>query len=103
MLRRKYINQQRTGISDAALVSWILNATLVVPELDHNSFGKDDSDFVDTFDEDWFLSSFLKDVTTVKPPYTTRVLKKSEHNCDLDEVLPILLRRHVGQWTKSEF
>lgn len=29
-------------ITDAAVVAWILNAMLVVPELDHHSFWKDD-------------------------------------------------------------
>ncbi|KAK1378226.1 O-fucosyltransferase family protein [Heracleum sosnowskyi] len=109
------LNQQRTGITDAVVVSWILNATLVVPELDHNSFWKDDSDFVDIFDVDWFISSLLKDVTVVKrvpdnvmrsmlkPPYTMRVPRKSEPSYYLDEVLPILLRRRVVQLTKFDY
>ncbi|MFS7897029.1 putative GDP-fucose protein O-fucosyltransferase [Helianthus anomalus] len=39
-------------ITDVVVVARILNATLVVPELDHHSFWKDDSDFANMFDVD---------------------------------------------------
>ncbi|KAG4172888.1 hypothetical protein ERO13_A11G026900v2 [Gossypium hirsutum] len=109
------LNQQRTGISDAVVVARILNATLVVPELDHNSYWKDDSDFVNIFDVDWFISYLAKDVTVVKrvpdkfmrsmekPPYTMRVPRKSAPEYYLDQVLPILKRRHVLQLTKFDY
>ncbi|CAM8934654.1 unnamed protein product [Rhodiola kirilowii] len=109
------LNQQRTGITDAVVVARILNATLVIPELDHHSFWKDDSDFIDIFDVDWFISYLAKDVPIVrrvpddfmrsmeKPPYTMRVPRKSSPEYYLDEVLPILLRRHVLQLTKFDY
>ncbi|KAI4370008.1 hypothetical protein MLD38_018396 [Melastoma candidum] len=109
------LNQQRTGITDAVVVARILNATLVVPELDHHSFWKDDSDFANVFDVDWFIHSLSKDVTIVrrvpdkvmrsmdKPPYTMRVPRKSEPDYYLDQVLPILLRRRVLQLTKFDY
>ncbi|XP_019058298.1 PREDICTED: uncharacterized protein At1g04910 [Tarenaya hassleriana] len=109
------LNQQRTGITDAVVVARILNATLVVPELDHHSFWKDDSDFADIFDVNWFISSLSKDVTIVKrvpdkimrsmekPPYTMRVPRKSPPEYYLDQVLPILLRRRVLQLTKFDY
>ncbi|RDX90457.1 hypothetical protein CR513_27679, partial [Mucuna pruriens] len=109
------LNQQRTGITDAVVVARILNATLVVPELDHHSYWKDDSDFVHIFDVDWFISYLAKDVTIVKrvpdkfmrsmekPPYTMRVPRKSEPDYYLDQVLPILLRRQVVQLTKFDY
>ncbi|MBA0589050.1 hypothetical protein Gorai_017821, partial [Gossypium raimondii] len=93
----------------------ILNATLVVPELDHNSYWKDDSDFVNIFYVDWFISYLAKDVTVVrrvpdkfmrsmeKPPYTMRVPRKSPPEYYLDQVLPILKRRHVLQLTKFDY
>ncbi|KAL5551181.1 hypothetical protein UlMin_001357 [Ulmus minor] len=109
------LNQQRTGITDAVVVARILNATLVVPELDHHSFWKDDSDFVDIFDVNWFISTLAKDVTIVKrvpdkvmrsmekPPYTMRVPRKSAPDYYYDQVLPILLRRRVLQLTKFDY
>ncbi|KAK1408083.1 hypothetical protein QVD17_39716 [Tagetes erecta] len=109
------LNQQRTGITDAVVVARILNATLVVPELDHFSFWKDDSDFANIFDVDWFISFLAKDIPVVKrvpdkymralekPPYTMRVPRKSEPQYYLDEVLPTLLRRHVVQLTKFDY
>ncbi|KAA8522218.1 hypothetical protein F0562_012891 [Nyssa sinensis] len=109
------LNQQRTGITDAVVVARILNATLVLPELDHHSFWKDDSDFLNIFDVDWFIASLAKDVTIVKrvpdkvmrsmekPPYTMRVPRKSEPEYYLDQVLPILLRRRVVQLTKFDY
>lgn len=109
------LNQQRTGITDAVVVARILNATLVVPELDHHSFWKDDSDFLNIFDVNWFISFLAKDVTIIKrvpervmrsmekPPYTMRVPRKSEPAYYLDQVLPILLRRRVVQLTKFDY
>ncbi|EEE61454.1 hypothetical protein OsJ_15700 [Oryza sativa Japonica Group] len=70
------LNQQRIGITDAVVVARILNATLVVPELDHHSFWKDDSDFSDIFDVDWFISYLSKDVTIVKRiPYEVMIFQ----------------------------
>ncbi|KAL7593747.1 O-fucosyltransferase 29 [Lactuca sativa] len=109
------LNQQRIGITDAVVVARILNATLVVPEFDHHSFWKDDSDFSNIFDVDWFISFLAKDVVVVKrvpdkymrslekPPYTMRVPRKSEPQYYLHEVLPVLLRRHVVQLTKFDY
>ncbi|KAH1106403.1 hypothetical protein J1N35_010171 [Gossypium stocksii] len=109
------LNQQRTGISDAVAVARILNATLVIPELDHRSYWKDDSDFANIFDVNWFISYLAKDVTIVrrvpdkfmrsmdKPPYTMRVPRKSPPEYYLDQVLPILQRRSVLQLTKFDY
>ncbi|XP_077235413.1 O-fucosyltransferase family protein [Tasmannia lanceolata] len=109
------LNQQRTGITDAVVVARILNATLVIPELDHHSFWKDDSDFLNIFDVDWFISFLKKDIPVVKripdkvmrsmekPPYTMRVPRKSTPEFYLDQVLPILLRRRAVQLTKFDY
>ncbi|CAO2819380.1 unnamed protein product [Amaranthus hypochondriacus] len=109
------LNQQRTGVSDAVVVARILNATLVVPSLDHNSYWRDESDFADIFDVDWFISSLAKDVKIVKrvpdkvmrsmekPPYTMRVPRKSTPEDYIELVLPILLRRRVLQLYKFDY
>ncbi|XP_072957982.1 O-fucosyltransferase 29 [Typha angustifolia] len=109
------LNQQRIGITDAVVVALILNATLVIPEMDHHSFWKDNSDFADIFDVEWFISSLSEEVSIVKrvpdkvmrsmekPPYTMRPPRKSMPEYYLDQVLPILLRRHVVQLTKFDF
>lgn len=109
------LNQQRTGITDAVVVARILNATLVVPSLDHTSYWKDESDFADIFDIGWFISSLSKDVKIVtrvpekvmrsmdKPPYTMRVPRRSTPEDYMELVLPILLRRRVVQLYKFDY
>ncbi|KAJ8436330.1 hypothetical protein Cgig2_005254 [Carnegiea gigantea] len=102
-------------ITDAVVVARILNATLVVPSLDHNSYWKDESEFADIFDVNWFISSLVKDVKIVKrvpekimrsmekPPYTMRVPRRSTPEEYMELVLPILLRRRVMQLYKFDY
>ncbi|KAL1810916.1 hypothetical protein DCAR_0623016 [Daucus carota subsp. sativus] len=107
------LNQQRTGITDAVVAARILNATLVVPKLDENSFWKDSSNFSQIFDVDWFISHLANDVQIIKElplkggktwiPYTMRVPRKCSDKCYVNRVLPNLLKKHAVRLTKYDY
>lgn len=80
------LNQQRTGIVDAVVVARILNATLVVPRLDHASFWKDSSNFSDIFSIDQFITALRPYVLIVKE--LPRSMKVQE-----DKILPVRIPR----------
>ncbi|KAF6170307.1 hypothetical protein GIB67_042997 [Kingdonia uniflora] len=74
------LNQMRAGIGDMVAVARIINATLVIPELDKRSFWQDTSNFSDVFDEDYFINALANDVKVIKKlpselASTTRAVK----------------------------
>nr|XP_043625494.1 O-fucosyltransferase 16-like [Erigeron canadensis] len=108
------LNQQRTGITDAVVAAYILNSTLVVPKLDDRSYWKDQSNFSDIFDVDWFISYLSKDVHIVKElpadmdgrvfhPYKARVPRKCDVECYESHVLPLLEKKKVVMLTKYDY
>ncbi|KAK9666688.1 hypothetical protein RND81_14G203800 [Saponaria officinalis] len=107
------LNQQRTGITDAVVAAYILNATLIVPMLDQKSYWKDASDFDDIFDVDWFMSFLSNDIKILKElpliggkvitPVHTRVPRKCSPKYYLNRILPLLNKKHAVQLTKYDY
>ncbi|PWZ18098.1 Uncharacterized protein Zm00014a_040956 [Zea mays] len=105
------LNQMRAGISDMVAVARVLNATLIIPELDKKSFWHDKSNFSDVFDEEHFINSLANDVKVekelpkelVKAPKSVRYFKSwSGVDYYQDEISPLWDHRQVIRAAKSD-
>ncbi|XP_062202462.1 O-fucosyltransferase 38 isoform X2 [Phragmites australis] len=84
------LNQMRTGICDMVAVARLVNATLVIPQLDKRSFWQDTSTFKDIFDEPHFIKALEGDVHIVS---------------DLPQSLQSVprARKHFTSWSSASY
>ncbi|KAG6554533.1 hypothetical protein Mapa_003912 [Marchantia paleacea] len=105
------LNQMRTAICDMVAVARVMNATLVIPELDHTSYWADPSEFGDVFDVEKFIRILRDDIRIVTelpagmqelPVYEMAPRSWSETAYYEETVLPLLKKHKVIRFVLTD-